>query len=354
MKKLKRIINLTIMICLIQLLIFALLDRQVEHWLNPSFQFNKAYFVNIDLKNSSKLNLSYNNKFLALMINNELRIIDLTMNTPINFQEDIPKAGRILGYAWLPDRNSLLYLTRDKNDFSTHLFSLNLDLSSTPDTKAVYEAKFERSINYLLQDIFRIEISTYTNNLYIHYLDANDNQQLIKIDIMKNINRVDDPEEKLLKMCVSNKFGNVYVQSKKGTATSIFSINDRERTVMVRGDNQMLLGCQNDRVYVGQTREDKLIEIWLYQIDSKDLIHKTVLWKGEISITNYDVQISNDNSLMILTPERLNIIKPDGKHVAIKIADARGIVLSDTGKMYMEIIPKDNIFSYYWRSIQEK
>ena len=130
------IISVIIISFFAQYLVFALLDRQTGKLLNPSIVIDRAYLVKADITDAQNLQLSYNNKYLSFTKENRLEVIDLNQNKPI-FDSTIffDPFKRILSYRWLPDRNSLLVLIDEPNQFEVHLYSL--DFNNQTDRKSV-------------------------------------------------------------------------------------------------------------------------------------------------------------------------------------------------------------------------
>jgi uncharacterized protein with WD repeat len=229
LKRGKVVAFLGIITIALQIGIFFILDWQTEQLLNPSFRIDKPYSIKDDLCRASNHSLSFNNRYLAYISENLLNVIDLT-NNKIVFSSLHQRPNSILGYKWLPDRNSMVYLVKNNSDidYTTSLFSLNFDTAPTAPTSNLdftFSPKLDRLFNQFIHEIITIEVSTYTNNLYILYSDKDQNKRLITIDIMKNINRLDKATEHILAMSVSNKFGTVYVETSK---KSIYSVKGRE------------------------------------------------------------------------------------------------------------------------------
>lgn len=351
MKKIKQIAIIIMISLVLQLFIFAMLDLKAEQLLNPSFRFDKAYDLNADLSEARGLSLSYNNRFLAYIAEDNLEIIDLTNNKVILTRLPPQAQISLLAYKWLPDRNGIVYLVQNSSDYNSavSLFSLDLDNSSPSDPNFPPEPKLDRVLNLSIQEIISLEVSTYTNNLYLLYRTQDQNTRLITIDIMKNINRSDKAGENILAIAVSNKFGNVYVESKNEMSKAIFAVKGREWSLITENCEDILLGCQDNLIYIGRIEERSLRQIFFYTQGSQDtVLTKEINLQGDIQLKQKDVLISTDHKVLHQSSDTLDIIYPDGRYISKKIGD-KTIVLSPTGKMYLEISPSAK--KYYWRPI---
>ncbi|NLI93979.1 MAG: hypothetical protein GX434_17820 [Peptococcaceae bacterium] len=352
MKNTKKIILIIIFSLAFQWMVYALLNWKADELLNPFFRLNRSYSVDAELKNAHRFTLSYNNKFLSCISDNELCIINLTSNKKIKYKEDpVIAEGIILGYKWLPDRNSLLYVKKNPLTGVSSVYSLDLDEISVSGSGAGFDATLERTINFPMEQIFDIQISTYTNNLYFLYKDQEAKHKILKMDIMKNINRMDNPNEEINKIFVSNRFGNLFLESREGTIKTILSQLDRERTVLTEGEKNILLGCEDNKVYIGKLKDSLLEGIFSILVDPNGKKLQTQeIWQGEIPYDPVYVRVSADDKVMIQNTRRLDIIRADGKHDSRNMPEGT-VVLSDTGKTFMQIIPGRDSLVYYWRSI---
>lgn len=352
MKKRKKILIFLILTLIFQITIFSLLDWQAGQLLNPFFRLDQAYVVTVDASGGHDFSLSYNNKYLGYIRDNELNIIDLTRNKLISYSRDYNAETKVLAYNWLPDRNSLVYLAASASN-DTLLISLDLDTLPVTDSEQGYAARLERSLHIPMEEVLGIEMSTYTNNLYILYRDSRRHPQLVKLDIMKNINRLGDPAEEIRTICVSNKFGTVYYASEQGTTKKIVAARDRESIVITQDKKAVLLGCENNTVYIGKLDErDNLRTIMLYQEGINNEQNKTIpLWQGELPFDPLDIGISANSHIVIRGRTSLAKILPDGKLLQQKLPADRMVVLSPTGNRYLEIDPQREKLIYYWREL---
>lgn len=347
----KKITVFVILTLVFQLTLFSLLNLKTEHLLNAFYRFNKVYSLKTDLTKASDYNLSYNNRYLAFITEESLQILDLTTNKVV-FRSEPARGGKlsILGYKWLPDRNSVIYLARNLQDANrpVSLYSLNLDSNVPLEGNGLFEARLDRTLNLTIDKVKSIQVSTYTNNLYILYTNELNQNRLINIDIMKNINRLDNPGESVLEQAVSNKFGTLYVENVREGGKGVYSLKGREWRILSDNPQEILLGCLDKVVYTGKTVKDELREIICYSLDSGTNYSRTGLWQGRLPLLGLKAFISSDNKVFLQNTDRIDIIYPDGTVTTIDSKQSV-IVLSPTGKMYMEIDPVAQ--EYYWRSL---
>jgi len=341
----------------LQLAVYALLNWQAEQLLNPSLHINQAYVLKTDLSQADGFVLSYNKKLLAYRSGRYLEVIDLTTNKKIFSKCPEKDAAKIVGFAWLPDRNSMVYLIREQNKNAiTSLYSV--DFSTGSSELNSFEPMMDRELSLAVNQVLQIEMSTYTNNLLILFQDDNQTRQLITMDIMKTLNRVNQQGEEILYIAVSNKFGSIYVESRMETnkAIDIYQAGSKNRISVDPED--ILLGCRDDKIYIGKISGNILREVTVYQEQtSGPAMTGTVIWQGEIPYTEIETKISSTNQIMIKSKGRLDVISANGKHQSLKLPDGSAtrsnavIVLAPMGDLYLELLPGNEKSVYYWRKV---
>lgn len=315
-----------------QYLIFTLLDWKFSEFLNSSITIDQKYFVRTDIVEAENLQLSYNNKYLSFSKNNSLEVIDLYQNESVfdsSFFLDL--SSEIISYRWLPDRNSLIFFSTESGHSRTYLYSLDFNDYSSSE----YQPKLDREFNFFIANIHNIEMSTYTNNLYVLFEDAKQKTRLIKMDIMKSINWLDLPEEDIYNIAVSNKLGILFLESSNNHSKRVVLIDGQERKIISNHPDDVLLGSKNNSVYIGRVDKGYLQEVYTYDYYEKErnLIN---VWQGKIPYEKNEQQLA-----VYLTETISQTHLPDGL-----------IVLSPTGNIYLQIIPIEGGFIYYWRTIQ--
>lgn len=314
-----------------QYLIFTLLDWKFSEFLNSSITINHKYLVRTDIAEAEKLQLSYNNKYLSFIKNNSLEVIDLYQNESVfNSTLFLDPSSRILNYRWLPDRNSLLFFSTGLDQSKTYLYSL--DFNNYASTEFI--PKLDRELSFSIDSILNIEMSTYTNNLYVLFDDAKQTR-LIKIDIMKSINWLDLPQEKIHNIAVTNKLGNLFVETSDNLSKKIILLDRQERKIVSSHPDDILLGSKDNTIYIGRVNNSNLEQLYIYNSDEEGGA-LTNVWQGSIPYEKKEQQLT-----VALTEKALS---------QIQISEGL-IVLSPTGNIYLQIIPIKAGFNYYWRTI---
>lgn len=106
---LKRVFVWSVVGLIVQIPIYYVIDRQVQHVMNPPSlpqgALTQANKYTLDAPNMEKPLVSYDDKFLAFRSGGELSIYDFSKQTVI---WKIDQKKKVLAYQWLPDRNALM------------------------------------------------------------------------------------------------------------------------------------------------------------------------------------------------------------------------------------------------------
>lgn len=348
-KSKKRQVFLILLLTLaVQLTAFGLLNRQAGRWLNPYFRPNHAYRVGLTVAAAHSFHLSYNNKYLSFIRQQQLVIVDLLRNEKVDFTESptIP-AGTILAVKWLPDRNSLVYIEKNGLNGNCSLFSLDL-AETASETENIPAAKIVKSIGTPVEQVIDLQISTYTGNLYLFFQDNEKKHQLLQIDLMQNINRVDQPDEAVAAVAVANKYGTLYLETGQGASRAIVAELNGKRTVLARGEQNILLGCSDEQVFIGKVQGGRLKSILALKTATGG--QGINLWQGDLPYDPVQVQISADEKVLLQGEKELAIFQTGAAPVRLALPE-NTVVLSPDGKMYLEIIAEPSGFRYYWRTL---
>ncbi|UWG98876.1 hypothetical protein LPY66_08850 [Dehalobacter sp. DCM] len=369
------ILWLIIITVVLQLGVYFLLNWQAGQLINPVIKTDKPYTIHADLRRAEHFAVSYNKKYLACLDQDQLTVIDLISNQVIyattqtrqEASNEMVTANKIMGFRWLPDRNAMVYLAEGKNIGMVSLYSLDLSVSAS---SMVVQPKLDREISMDVRHIDQIEISTYTNNLVILYKDSKQASKLLKIDIMKTVNILSRPGEIISKIAVSNKYGTIYIDSRLGKTKSITSINGSTRTVLSTAAEESLLGCQNEKAYIGKFNDGEnrqpfgtLSEIAVYQTsaDGNSLAYqKTILWQGAIPFDSLktNVMISTTGNIVLLHAGRLDVISANGTHRSLNLSGSTSenyqtaYIMPPSGDGYFELRTGKQNSVYYWRVCQ--
>jgi len=351
-KRTKDILVLIIASLIVQGIVFTFFNWKAEQLLNPYFQADKRFTIGFDFQDADSLALSFNNRYLSGIIEDNLSIIDLVNNKIVFNSEILEDNSSILSYKWLPDRNSLIFIRRSGlSPSSVSLYSVDLQTGNLPEQEfpePVPVRSFELSVN----EISSIGISTYTNNMYIVYRDYQWKQYISKIDIMKNINSLNLPQEEIQAMALSNKFGTLWLQSESREEYSIFAFDESNKRIVSSNTDAVLLGCLDERVFIGTVRNDQLQSIIVYNGEMENPEEqKSVFWQGEIEMNKPQDVVCNDDIVLLKNENSLEVIYADGRNLHKEIEKGHIFLLSQTGRMYLEIIPRNGVSTCFWRSL---
>lgn len=330
-----------------QYLVYSWLDWKTGELLNPSITIDHKYLVKTDISEAKNFQLSYNNKYLSFINQDRLEVIDLYQNKSI-FDSVLffDSATKIINYRWLPDRNSLLFFSTEPDHLRTYLYSLDLN-DNTPNE---YNPKLDREFSFNIAAILNIEMSTYTNNLFVLFEDAEKKTRLIKMDIMKAINWLDLPQGNIHSIAVSNKLGKLFLESSHNHSKQISLLEGQERKIVSRHPDDFLLGSMDSTVYIGRVDDGYLQKIYMYSNNGETWI-STNVWQGNIPLETKETFISSDKNLMIKHKQQLTIFLTEGIMNQTQLPEGH-IVFSPTGNIYLQAIPTEAGFDYYWRSFE--
>jgi len=347
LKNIKLITYLVVISLSLQFLIFLFLDWKAGQLLEPFYQIDKEYIIDESLAGADTYSLSYNNKFLGCVLENNLKVVDLTNRNVLNIDND---ESIFMGYKWLPDRNGLVYFTKSTTNDQKVLYLYSLDLES----ENQFIPKLDRTISLDLKEILEIEISTYTNNLYVLGRNQNNENELIKIDLMKNYIKLNEPKETITKISVSNKYGVLFIESLDDSQKKRIAMHNNDRRILVSNEpNMVLLNCSDNFLYIGRLDDGYLTEIYLNTIDKEIMQmnsnNRSLIWQGRILFEEVKYINCIDSILLLINFNSLYIFEPNGKFKKLKLNNI--IVPPSTRLMYLELITGEAETRYYWRSI---
>lgn len=348
--RLSTVFILLILTITIQHLAYLFFDWKAGQLLNPTLTPDKRFFVKTeaDMTQAVDFQLSYNNNYLGLSDKDSFKIIDLYRNSIIfDSNRYFGSSSELLAYRWLPDRNSLLFFLTDPGQPGVSLYSLDLN----DHTDHEYRPKLDREFGFAIKDIIQIEMSTYTNNLYMLYEDDLDKRRLIKVDIMKNINWLDLPQEKIHNIAVSNKYGYLFAESSLKGSKRIILFDGRIRKIINAHHDIGLLGCRDNIVYLGSTDNGNLQELFIHD-HTEEGTEPIRVWEGQLAYNN-DAFVTRDKRLIIRNDRTMNVFSAKGMSIEIDIP-ANNIILSPVGSIYLEVIPRKDGLVYFWRIIPDK
>ncbi|EGW40822.1 hypothetical protein [Desulfosporosinus sp. OT] len=346
-KKLRIIFVWTLVSLLLQFGAYSLLNNQVQKVMAPvtsepiTLQL-KATIPSADLTN---VQISYAKDYIAYSEKGTLKVFNLKKQKNV-FEKESPsvddKALGVLTYQWLPDRNTLIYFYAKKNpnpityvtDYPPKSTQQPTTQSTTPktedpnekttvskDTTKEVPVKPRTKIRYgnpQLTELYTLElpdsdedtapddrfnqtidqfpaggeieewvVSTYTNLMYLTVKNGS-KEQLMEIDVMKNVRTLNKSGETIDNMAASDRYGTLYLDSKVGSTQQVLALNGTKRQTISKNDNDRILGIRDGKVYIGEVENDVLVKIKttadLSEVKSNPVLNTE--WVGSIPFDN--------------------------------------------------------------------
>lgn len=388
MRKLRIIIVWTLVSLFLQGGAYFILDRKVQEVMAPisiepiTLKLN-ATIPGTDLKN---IQISYAKDYLAYTEDGTLKIFNLIQGKQV-FEKKSPsttdKTLGVLTYQWLPDRNTLLYFyakknpneitkvtvyppqpkvqtpapdkfdledpnqkievpkvipvqprieTRYGNPQLTELYSLELPESNdnTPP-----DDRFNQTIDKLPKGgkIENLVFSTASNLIYLTVKNES-TQQLMEIDVMKNVRTLNKSGEIVGNMAASDRYGTLYIDSKIGKTEQIIALNGTQRWVISKKSNDKILGVSDGKVYIGEVVNNELVKIKTSS-DRPELTDNPTLkteWEGKIPFTEVSTLIDSEGQVVVYDHKTVYIVA-GGKTKEIKLEGLENYISIDGAEL---------------------
>lgn len=323
MKKKLRILFVWILVSLIfQFGGHSLLNMQVQKVMGLTAEDNERPITTLitatipgsDLTN---IQVSYAKDYLAYMENGTLKIFNLRKGKIVFEKKSSSITDQTLGvrtYQWLPDRNILLYFYAKKNPnevttvkvypSQTITSNSSIELKTEDPNQAKIatqevpvEPRYEKRYgSSQLTELYSLElpnsdedtapddrvhlfdppsgsqeiskggkiekfiVATSTNLMYLTVTNGS-TQQLMKIDVMKNVSALNKPRELINNMATSDRYATLYIDSKVGTIHQVVALSDGKRQVISKNTNDRIIGVRKGRVYIGEVENNELVKI---------------------------------------------------------------------------------------------
>ncbi|HZW84012.1 MAG TPA: hypothetical protein VFF14_11425, partial [Candidatus Deferrimicrobium sp.] len=334
--------------------------------------------INLPTSKASNLQASYAKDYLAYSDNQGLKVVNIK-TSKLAFAENNPLKGEILEYRWLPDRNTLLFVLAkpnpnpkpaeptkpievkniEKEDPKTgKMVTTTTTTESTPvyynpQVTELYAVDFadpdeevnaDKRLASKISDfpvgakIEAIDVSTYTNLIYLQVKTASA-QIMYEIDVMKNMRKVQRAGEKIANMVASDKKGTLYMQSNLSGINQIVAVKHSSREQLIKGNQYVLLGVQDNKVLVGDVQNNTLVKILsLPDTNSQEKVATTttVEWQGSIPWKNYKA-ITGQNNYWVLYNDNQAVLFQQGQVSNLEIT-ANDYLTTD-GREIMKLLP---------------
>ncbi|KGP76849.1 hypothetical protein JT05_02430 [Desulfosporosinus sp. Tol-M] len=215
----------------------------------------------------------------------------------------------------------------------------SLELPESNDNETLPDDRFNRTIDKLPKGgkIEQLVFSTSTNLIYLT-VKSPASQQLIEIDVMKDVSTLNKSGETIDNMAASDRYGTLFINSKIGKNHQVIALKGSKRWVISKNSNDRILGIRAGKVYIGEVQNDELVKIKTTS-DRSDLTDNPSLkteWEGLIPFKNVRMLIGSKGQVVvydhqiayIVTDGQMKEIKFDGEENYISIDGAELIQLN--------------------------
>jgi len=314
--KILRTLFIWVLISLVlQFGVYGLLNYQIEKVMTPASSEPitsklKTTLPGSDLKT---LQISYDKDYLAYYENGTLKVFNLKKKKVV-FESPIPqdKTLGVLTFQWLQDRDTLIYFYADKtstsgNSQTTDLYSLELpnsDEDTVPDNRLNQTVKFPAG-----GKIEELVISTTTNLMYFT-VKKGSTEQLMEINVNKNVTTLNKQGETIDAMAASDQHGTLYIDSKVGSTQNIIAFDAGKRKIISRNNYDRILGIRAGKVYIGEVKNNLLVKI-------KSITDRTIMtespslkteWQGSIPFNDASALVGAKGQIVVYDQQTASII----------------------------------------------
>ncbi|SDH00077.1 hypothetical protein [Desulfosporosinus hippei] len=341
----------------------------------------------------TNIQVSYAKDYLAYMEKGTLKIFNLKKEK-IVFEKKSPSATDqtlgVLRYQWLPDRNILLYFYAKKNPNEVTTVKVYPPQTIVPNPSVVEktedpnqgeivtqkvptEPRYEKRYGSpQLTEMYSLElpdsdedsapedrlnsfdppscseeiaaggklekfvVAAATNLMYLTVTNGS-TQQLMKINVMKNLSTLNKPRELINNMATSDRFSTLYLDSKVGTIQQVAAIQYVEalkkdkRLVISENTNDRIIGVRNGRVYIGEVVDNQLVKIkTTYDLEvMKDNPALKTEWEGSVPYNkNISALVGGKGQIIVCDNHTANIIT-EGHLTEVKLQGDENYISAD-------------------------
>lgn len=337
MKRLRILFIWTLVSLPLQLGAYSLLNYQIEKIMMPIAVSNepitsqlKTTIPGSDLRN---IQISFAKDYLAYSENGTLKVFNLK-NGKVVFKS--PAANDetlgILTYQWLSDRDTLLYFYADKKsktgNQTTKLYSLELP-SSDDDTAP--DNLLKKTIEFPAGGkIEELVVSPSTNLMYFT-VKKGLTEQLMEVDIMKDVRTLTKQGETVDAMASSDQHGTLYIDSKVGSTQTIIAFDAAgKRKLISRNNYDKILGVRSGKVYIGEVKNNELIKIKSIT-DRSNMTDSPSLkteWNGSIPFNNATALVGTKGQIVVYDNQTAYIVT-NGQLKEVKLLGDQNYVSDD-------------------------
>lgn len=242
--------------------------------------------------NAEHINASFDGKYVSYYDEDKLKIV----NTKTGDIKDVCfKDGvKLSYYKWISDRNRMLIGEKHntENGYGFKLSYYDVDKDTKEEVKDLTWGDEDSKIE-------DIQESTLTNIIYVKVSRGQGKSRLYCINIMKEMKRVPTKVTMIGNIAVLNYDDKLVYES--NTYNKLYVTNTDESIAIEGVENPKLLGVdEDDNVYVGDLKDNKITSIYFGKIDNKQVKWsamplKTPVCREDIYISKKGKVYINDN-----------------------------------------------------------
>ncbi|NEZ47498.1 hypothetical protein FDF74_09875 [Clostridium niameyense] len=208
------------------------------------------------------LDISFNGKYISYFENNSLNIINTKTGEKQNL--DFESKKDVSKYMWLPDRNRILYAERKGEKIILNSYDVD---KSKKDKTAEFDLQNSSS------KVEDIQVAPLPNVIYVKVNSGGTTSKIYNINIMKEKKRADLLSNEVKDMKIIPHEDTLIYESKR----KIYSTN-RETSLNIEGikSPKLLSIDDNDKIYIGEMKDDKIVKICYGNLKEKTSNWKTL------------------------------------------------------------------------------
>jgi len=343
MKKLKRLIILTLIPILLVLTGFFFIDN---FYLNDETVFNtkkvdtvSKKFNKINVKiadDADKVGVSYCGNYISYCDNGIVNVVDTSNNKSKKI--DLGSNCTLSMYMWLPDRDIML-VSYKYIDTSGKGFIKFKSYNAKKDEAVALSNEKSKELSIPLNDsgsdVQDITLSTATNVTYVQVGKKGTLSKIYRINVMAQLENTKYANCTLGNISVINKEDKLVYEDRSNNRIRVVGIANPIAT----GENtsHYLLGTDNeDRIYIGNGENNKVSKIFSATLTSSKSQWKT--YNLSTPTDKKDIYISRSGKIYVINSSTCKVLEvesgkeTDYKGTFVKIFDS-GIISNNDGKL---------------------
>lgn len=194
----------------------------------------------------------------------------------------------------------------------TELYTLTLPESN--DTTTEPDDRFNQTLTQFPAggEIEQMAFSTFTNLMYL-LIRTGSATELLRIDVMKEVQLLSRAGETITNMTVSDRYGTLYIETKTGGRKEIVAldaVHGWKRTLISQNTDYTILGERSGLLYLGDVKNGDIVKILSLTetgtVQAYPNFHTD--WTGTIPFEKARVQIGSHNEIIIYNSGKAYIV----------------------------------------------